>query len=152
MTCCMITCNNAITVLRAKDKLFVMTLSAVASGRVPLRYPDYISAACASTCNTGSQGREVDAPCSILYVTVTWMSATRITRPGPVCTMQTLASVDKDKPQPSLTWQSSGLYKSLIWHSCLTLNGVFLLTWQLFPQCCDRKLFMLCGIIRGMHM
>lgn len=87
-----------------------------------------------------------------LYVTVTWVSAAHITCPGPVSTVQTLASVDKDKPQPSLTWQSSRLCKSLIWHSCLTLNGVFLLTWQPFSQCYDRKLFMLCGTMREMHI
>lgn len=37
------------------------------------------------------------------------------------------ASADKDKPQPSPKWQSGGLI--LIRHSCLTPNGVFLLTW-----------------------
>lgn len=72
--------------------------------------------------------------------------------PGPASTAQTLASVDKDKPQPSPTWQSSGLCKSLIWHSCLTLNGVFLPTWQPSSQCYDRKLFTLHGGIAGMHV
>lgn len=98
-----------------------------------------------------SQGRKIDTPCSALYVTVTWMSAAHITCPGPVSTVQTLASVE-DELKPSLTWQSSGLCKSLIWHSCLTLNGVFLLTWQPFSQCYDCRLFMLCGAIREMHI
>lgn len=129
--------------------LVAMTHSAVASVLVPPCYYDYISATRASKSNT-YMAEKVEAPCSILYVTVTWMSAAHVTCPGPVSTVQTLASVDKDKPQPSLTWQSSGLCKSLIWHSCLTLNGVFPLTWQHFSQCYDRRLFMLCGTIREM--
>lgn len=119
---------------------------------VPLWYCDYISATWASLCNACSRGRKAETPWSILYVTVTWMSAAHITCPGPVSSVQTLAPLDKDKPQPSLTWQSSGLCKSLIWHSCLTLNGVFLFTWQRFSQCYDHKLFMLCGTIREMHI
>lgn len=44
-----------------------------------------------------------EALCGILRVRVTWMSGGQITCPGPVSTVQTLASVDKDKLQPSLT-------------------------------------------------
>lgn len=104
---------------------------------VPLCYHDYISATQASTSTTLPREAEKQRRCAVfLYVTVTWMSAAHITCPGPV---STLASVDKDKLQPSLTWQSSGLCKSLIWHSCLTLNGVFLLTWQPVSQCYDHR-------------
>lgn len=113
----------------------------------------HVSHAAASACNTlAHEGREVGVPQSVLYVTFTWMNAAHTTGPGPASTAQTLASVDKDKPQPSPTWQSSGLCKSLIWHSCLTLNGVFLPTWQPSSQCYDRKLFMLRGGIAGMHV
>ncbi len=132
--------------------LVVMAVSDAASVLIPLCYHNYISATWASTFNTYSQCREVEAASSGLYVTVTWMSAAHVTCPEHVSAVQTLASVDKDKPQPSLTWQSSGLCKSLIWHSCLTLNGVFLLTWQPFSQCYDHKLFMQCGTIKEMHM
>lgn len=104
----------------------------------------------APTRTTYSRGRKVEAPCSIF--TVTWVSAAHTTCPGPVSTVPRLASVDKDKPQPSLTWQSSGLCGSLIWHSCLTPNGVFLLTWQPFSQCYDHKLFMLCGTTGDLHI
>lgn len=128
----------------------VMTHSAVASVLVPLCYHDYISTTWA--CLPCSQGREVEALCSILYVTVTWMNAAHYLPWACFHCANTHTSVDKDKPQPSLTWQSSGLCKSLIWHSCLTLNGVFLLTWQPFSQCYDCDLFMLCGTIREMHI
>lgn len=40
---------------------------------------------------------------AFLHVAVTWVSGAQITCPGPVSTAQTLASVDKDKPQRCLT-------------------------------------------------
>lgn len=83
--------------------IIVMTNSAVASALAPLCYHDYLSATWASTCSTYSQHRNVEAPCSILYVAVTWMGAAHIICPGLVSTVQTLASVNKDHPQPSLT-------------------------------------------------
>lgn len=58
------------------------------------RWCDYISATQAST---GSSGVVLS------HVTVTWLSGAAISRPGPVSTAHTLASVDKDKPQPCLT-------------------------------------------------
>lgn len=83
--------------------LAATTRGTVASVLVPLRYRDYMSATRQPPRVTRSRSREVGAPQSVLYVTFTWMSAAHTTGPGPASTAQTLASVDKDKPQPSPT-------------------------------------------------